>query len=146
MLTVTPRSWILDHDSLLPSLNADYFIHKLRPATRLLNSSHLCYSLCSDCAFSLVSQSGCSVTLHGLIPWGFSARLFLACSKTLMLSSAFIKCLNSETSCVAVFAADENSLKSDSAKTCQHFFTALNWDVAYETAAFLLEAQWAVGL
>jgi hypothetical protein len=64
---------------------------------------------------SLVSQSGCSVTLHGLIPLGFSALLFLACSRTLLLSSSFNSRRNSCTSLLAVLAACENSRKSVSA-------------------------------
>lgn len=66
---------------------------------------------------SLVSQSGWSVTRHGLIAWGLPTRLFLQCSNTLELSSSFISFRNCWISWFAVVVDMENSLKRVSAIT-----------------------------
>ena len=93
---------------------------------KLLSIPQLCFCQCSSVYAtgilcprhhfgSRVSQSGCSVTFHGMIPFGCSARLFLACSKTWTLFSSVIRRRNCCTSWLAVAADVENSRKRFSA-------------------------------
>jgi len=81
---------------------------------------HLDAQLNSDIPhfLSLFSQSGCSVTFQGLILFGLSARLFLACSKTFKLSSLFISSRNCCISWLAVLVDASNSRKRFSGEGC----------------------------
>lgn len=67
---------------------------------------------------SLVSQSGCSLTFHGLIPLGLAVRLSAACSITRMLSGVVINRRNSCTSRFAALTELENSRNKTSAVWC----------------------------
>lgn len=51
----------------------------------------------------VVSQSGSSLALHGLIPLGLSFRLCFACSRTFTVSSFVAACLYSLISLYADF-------------------------------------------
>lgn len=63
----------------------------------------------------VVNQSGSSLALHGLMPFGLSFRLCFACSRTFAVSSLVAACLYSLISLYAAFVVSWRAGKAVSA-------------------------------